>query len=49
MGRPDNGVVPHLLGIGEFAQATHLSVKMLRRYHESGLLVPASVDHQTGY
>ena len=41
--------MPYLLGIGEFAQATHLSIKTLRRYHESGLLEPASVDHRTGY
>ena len=38
-----------LLGIGDFAQATHLSIKTLRRYHESGLLEPAHVDPQTGY
>jgi DNA-binding transcriptional MerR regulator len=41
--------VPALLGIGDFAQATHLSIKTLRRYHESGLLEPAIVDAQTGY
>jgi DNA-binding transcriptional MerR regulator len=41
--------VPALLGIGDFAQATHLSIRTLRRYHESGLLKPASVDPQTGY
>lgn len=41
--------MPSLLGIGEFAQATHLSIKTLRRYHESGLLEPANVDPQTGY
>jgi DNA-binding transcriptional MerR regulator len=41
--------VPALLGIGNFAQATHLSIKTLRRYHESGLLEPANVDPQTGY
>jgi DNA-binding transcriptional MerR regulator len=43
------GIVPALLGIGNFAQATHLSIKTLRRYHKSGLLEPASVDPQTGY
>jgi DNA-binding transcriptional MerR regulator len=37
------------LGIGSFAQATHLSIKTLRRYHESGLLEPADVNPQTGY
>ncbi|WP_212908543.1 MerR family transcriptional regulator [Streptomyces sp. TS71-3] len=37
------------LTIGEFAQLTKLSVRTLRRYHESGLLEPASVDPATGY
>ena len=37
------------LSIGEFATVTHLSVRTLRRYHEAGLLVPASVDPFTGY
>ena len=37
------------LSIGEFARMTHLSVRTLRRYHESGLLVPAAVDGSTGY
>lgn len=37
------------LTIGEFARATHLSVRTLRRYHESGLLEPASVDPSSGY
>jgi DNA-binding transcriptional MerR regulator len=35
--------------IGEFSQVTGLSVKTLRFYHEQGLLVPSSVDAQTGY
>ncbi|HWD78187.1 MAG TPA: MerR family transcriptional regulator [Kribbella sp.] len=39
----------HGLTIGEFARATHLSVRTLRRYHESGLIEPASVDAATGY
>lgn len=39
----------HGLTIGEFAQLTRLSVRTLRRYHESGLLEPASVDPATGY
>lgn len=38
-----------LLPIGAFSRATLLSVKALRNYHESGLLVPASVDPATGY
>lgn len=37
------------LTIGEFAQLTHLSVRTLRRYHESGLLEPATIDPSTGY
>ncbi|MGF6767750.1 DNA-binding transcriptional MerR regulator [Paraburkholderia sp. GAS199] len=37
------------LGIGDFARATHLSVKTLRHYHETGVLVPVEVDAQTGY
>ncbi len=37
------------LAIGNFSQATHLSVKTLRHYHETGLLEPAHVDPQTGY
>jgi DNA-binding transcriptional MerR regulator len=43
-----DGVQPGLT-IGEFAQLTHLSVRTLRRYHESGLLEPASVDASSGY
>ena len=37
------------LAIGDFSRATHLSVKMLRHYHEIGLLAPADVDPDTGY
>ena len=37
------------LSIGEFADLTHLSVRTLRRYHESGLLEPATVDPSSGY
>ncbi len=32
-----------------FSRASLLSVKMLRAYHEQGILVPASVDRRTGY
>jgi len=35
--------------IGEFSKITGLSVKTLRFYHEEGLLVPSSVDDETGY
>src|ERR1700722_1681758 len=37
------------LTIGEFAQLTQLSVRTLRRYHEGGLLAPATVDPGSGY
>ena len=37
------------LAIGAFSRASMLSVKMLRAYHEAGILVPASVDPRTGY
>jgi DNA-binding transcriptional MerR regulator len=37
------------LSIGEFARLTRLSVRTLRRYHEGGLLEPASVDPASGY
>ena len=37
------------LTIGDFATLTHVSIKSLRRYHEAGLLEPASVDPFTGY
>jgi DNA-binding transcriptional MerR regulator len=36
------------LAIGDFARATHLSVKTLRHYHRIGLLEPADVDRATG-
>src|SRR5262249_34780174 len=38
-----------MLRIGPFAQASSLSVKALRFYHDIGLLVPAVVDPTTGY
>lgn len=38
-----------LLRIGEFSRATWLSIKALRAYHESGLLVPAEIDPSSGY
>jgi DNA-binding transcriptional MerR regulator len=37
------------LPIGDFSRATHLSVKMLRHYHEIGLLEPVDIDADTGY
>jgi DNA-binding transcriptional MerR regulator len=38
-----------VLAIGEFSRLTHLSVRTLRRYHDAGLLEPATVDPSTGY
>lgn len=37
------------MSIGAFAAACGLSVPMLRRYDEAGVLVPAQVDARTGY
>jgi DNA-binding transcriptional MerR regulator len=41
--------MPSSLTIGDFARATHLSVKTLRHYHQLGLLVPAEIDPGSGY
>jgi DNA-binding transcriptional MerR regulator len=41
--------MPSSLAIGDFAKATHLTVKTLRHYHEAGLLQPVDIDPQTGY
>ncbi|MFF3839483.1 MerR family transcriptional regulator [Streptomyces sp. NPDC001930] len=38
-----------MLTIGDFARASRLSAKVLRRYDELGLLPPARVDPFTGY
>ena len=38
-----------MLSIGEFSQATRLTVKTLRFYHELGILVPVRIDDMTGY
>ena len=43
------GNVQATVPIGDFARATHLSVKALRHYHEEGLLAPAEVDPDSGY
>jgi DNA-binding transcriptional MerR regulator/effector-binding domain-containing protein len=37
------------LAIGDFSRMTHRTVKALRHYHDTGLLVPAEVDGSTGY
>jgi DNA-binding transcriptional MerR regulator len=38
-----------MVGVGQFATMTHMSVKALRHYHEVGLLEPARVDTSSGY
>ena len=38
-----------LLPIGAFSRASSISVRTLRNYHQSGLLVPDEVDSTTGY
>jgi DNA-binding transcriptional MerR regulator len=38
-----------LLRIGLFSRLTQVSVRMLRHYHEQGLLVPELVDERSGY
>lgn len=35
--------------IGDFALITRMSVKMLRRYHEEGIIEPTRIDYETGY
>ena len=35
--------------IGEFSKVTMLSVKTLRYYHETGLLLPYFIDEDNGY
>jgi DNA-binding transcriptional MerR regulator len=37
------------LSIGDFSRATLMSVKMLRHYHQIGLLEPAAINPDTGY
>jgi DNA-binding transcriptional MerR regulator len=37
------------LTIGEFSRMSHLSVKTLRHYHQTGLLEPSSVNPGNGY
>jgi DNA-binding transcriptional MerR regulator len=49
LGETQNAFVTSTLPIGDFSRATHLSVKMLRHYHELGLLEPADVDADSGY
>src|SRR5688572_10117338 len=44
-----NRMVVGMFTIGEFSRITGLIIKTLRFYHEEGLLLPTSVDDQTGY
>jgi DNA-binding transcriptional MerR regulator len=37
------------IAIGDFARMTHVSIKALRHYHDTGVLVPAEVDPSSGY
>jgi DNA-binding transcriptional MerR regulator len=37
------------LSIGDFSRATHMSVKMLRHYHQIRLLEPADINPHNGY
>ena len=41
--------MPATLSIGDFARATHLTIKTLRHYHRVGILEPVDVDPETGY
>lgn len=48
-GRPKPCPMSELYTIGEFSKITGLSTKTLRFYHEKELIVPSSVDSETGY
>jgi DNA-binding transcriptional MerR regulator/effector-binding domain-containing protein len=48
-GTMQTGTVTTTVSIGDFARATHLSVKALRHYQEEDLLAPAEVDPDSGY
>jgi len=48
-GETQNSGVTSTLAIGDFSRATFLSVRMLRHYHEVGLLEPVAVDVDNGY
>jgi DNA-binding transcriptional MerR regulator/uncharacterized glyoxalase superfamily protein PhnB len=45
----EDGDRRELLGIGQFARLTGLTISTLRHYHQQGLLVPGEVDMWTGY
>ena len=48
-GRYQTEIMVGSLPIGDFARATHMSIKTLRYYHSVGLLEPADVDRFTGH
>jgi DNA-binding transcriptional MerR regulator len=39
---------PALVANGDFSRAIQMSVKVLRHYHQIGLLEPVEVDRSTG-
>jgi len=43
------GAMTAFLSIGDFARASHLTIKTLRHYHRIGLLEPADVDPNSAY
>lgn len=47
--RVETGRMRPRLTIGEFSALSHLSIRMLRRYHDRGLLYPDAVDQSSGY
>jgi DNA-binding transcriptional MerR regulator len=49
LGETQTSAVTATLPIGDFSRATHLSVRMLRHYHELGLLEPVDVDLDSRY
>jgi DNA-binding transcriptional MerR regulator/effector-binding domain-containing protein len=49
IGEGHTALMTSTLPIGDFSRATFLSVKMLRHYHELGLLEPVDVDVDSGY
>src|ERR1700740_21464 len=49
IGGDHTALMTSTLPIGDFSRATFLSVRMLRHYHELGLLEPVDVDVDSGY
>lgn len=38
-----------MYAIGEFSKITGLTIKAIHLYHEKGILIPSSIDKETGY